>query len=146
MPTWKTRLKRLAELNEGRRRKPYVDTVGKVTIGIGRNLTDVGLSDTEVDDLYENDFARKVADLDRHLPWWRQESPVRRAVLYDLAFNMGIGSLMGFRNTLAHWKAGRYEHAARGLEASLWYRQVKTRGARMVRMVRTNEWPPQIKE
>lgn len=41
----------LSELSrdEGRRLKPYLDTVGKTTIGVGRNLTDVGISEDECD-------------------------------------------------------------------------------------------------
>ena len=38
-------VKPLTKINEGLRSKPYVDTVGKVTIGVGRNLTDRGLSE-----------------------------------------------------------------------------------------------------
>ena len=53
----------LAELgrDEGRRLKPYLNTVGKTTIGVGRNLTDIGISDGECDLLLEHDVARSVA-------------------------------------------------------------------------------------
>lgn len=142
--TWDQRVRRLAELHEGRRRYAYRDTVGKITIGIGRNLDDVGLSDDEIDYLYANDHRRVRADLDRALPWWRWEDGVRRAALADLCFNLGIVKLLRFRATLRHWRAGEYDAAARQLQHSLWYRQVKTRGVRIVRMVRTGEWPPEI--
>lgn len=142
--TWDQRVRRLTELHEGRRRYAYRDTVGKITIGIGRNLDDVGLSDEEIDYLYANDHRRVRADLDRALPWWRREDGVRRAALADLCFNLGIVKLLRFRATLRHWRAGEYDAAARHLQDSLWYRQVKTRGVRIVRMVRTGEWPPEI--
>lgn len=52
----------LAELSrdEGRRLKSYLDTVGKTTIGVGCNLTDVGIAESECDLLLENDVMRSV--------------------------------------------------------------------------------------
>ncbi|SIT68805.1 MULTISPECIES: lysozyme [Burkholderiaceae] len=81
----------LAELSrdEGRRLKPYLDTVGKTTIGVGRNLTDVGIAESECDLLLENDVMRSVVWLDRHLPWWRSLDAVRQRVLINMAFNLG---------------------------------------------------------
>ena len=80
--------------HEGNRKFPYVDTVGKVTIGVGRNLTDVGLSGNEIDILLKNDIDRAVADLDRELSWWRKLNEARQRVMIDLCFNLGIGSLL----------------------------------------------------
>lgn len=61
----------LSELGHdaGRRLKRYLDTVGRATIGVGRNLTNVGISDGECDLLLKNDVARSVMGLDCHLPW-----------------------------------------------------------------------------
>ena len=41
----------LLEGHEGRRAFPYRDSVGKLTIGVGRNLSDRGLSEGEIDQL-----------------------------------------------------------------------------------------------
>ena len=35
-------------LHEGVRRKPYLDTVGELTIGVGRNLDAMGLEENEI--------------------------------------------------------------------------------------------------
>ncbi|WP_233203010.1 MULTISPECIES: glycoside hydrolase family protein [Mycetohabitans] len=67
MPTLLSELSR----DEGRRLKPYLDTVGKTTIGVGRNLTDVRIIEDECDLLLENDVMHLVTWLDHHLPWWR---------------------------------------------------------------------------
>ncbi|KAG0310255.1 hypothetical protein BGZ97_012685, partial [Linnemannia gamsii] len=82
--------KLLSELSrdEGRRLKPYRDTVGKLTIGVGRNLTDVGISESECDMLLENDIARIRAWLDLKLPWWRDMDKVRQRVLINMTFNL----------------------------------------------------------
>ena len=42
-------------VDEGVRKKPYKDTVGKWSIAVGRNLDDVGLYDNEIQLMLEND-------------------------------------------------------------------------------------------
>ncbi len=132
----------IAELrrDEGVRRKPYRCTAGKLSIGAGRNLDDVGLSDDEIDYLLANDITRSVADLDKHLPWWRKLSPVRQRVMVNLCFNMGIGNdtrgLRSFKNTLTRIQAGDYDGAARGMAGSKWARQVGARATRLIAMMR----------
>jgi len=51
------------------RLKPYRDSVGKLTIGVGRNLDDVGISAEEADVLLANDIAKAQAELKQALPW-----------------------------------------------------------------------------
>lgn len=123
-------------VDEGIRPKPYVDTVGKTSIGVGRNLTDVGLSADEIALLLQNDIARAEAALDRNLPWWRQLDAVRQAVVMNMTFNMGIGSLLTFVNTLAAMKVGNYAAAADGMKASKWAGQVGARATRLIAMMR----------
>ncbi|KVE31070.1 MULTISPECIES: glycoside hydrolase family protein [Burkholderia] len=128
----------IAELSrdEGRRLKPYVDTVGKTTIGVGRNLTDVGISDPECDAMLSSDIDRTVAWLDRNLSWWRQLDGVRQRVVINMAFNMG-GALLTFTNTLAAMKRGDYAAAADGMLASKWAQQVGARATRLAAMMRS---------
>ena len=129
-------------LHEGERRKPYRDTVGKLTIGIGRNLDDKGLRRDEIEYLLANDIADARADLDRYLPWWRGLDPVRQRVLIDMMFNMGAGSpgkggLLSFVNTLSNIRQGRYAEAADMMLASKWAQQVGRRAVRLATMMRT---------
>lgn len=123
--------------DEGLRLKPYKDTVGKLTIGVGRNLDDVGISEAEAKHLLENDVARTVAALDRALPWWATLDEVRQRVVLNLAFNMGVGKLLEFKNTLAAMQAGNYVGAANGMLASKWATQVGARAKRLAKMMAT---------
>ena len=50
------RIKAQLVRHEGLRLKPYRCTAGKLTIGIGRNLDDCGISQTEAYLLLENDI------------------------------------------------------------------------------------------
>lgn len=123
-------------LDEGRKLKPYIDTVGKTTIGVGRNLTDVGISDAECDAMLQNDIERTVSWLDRNLPWWRDLDPVRQRVIINMAFNMG-GGLLTFVNTLGAMRRADYAAAADGMLASKWANQVGARAQRLAKMMRT---------
>ncbi|MEK7891230.1 glycoside hydrolase family protein [Burkholderia contaminans] len=131
-------LKLKAELtrDEDRRYRIYTDTVGKVSGGIGRNLTDKGFRDSEIDLMYQNDIADTEAWLDRNLPWWRTLDPVRQRVLMNMAFNMQ-GRLLGFRNFLAAAQRADWNVAAAEMLDSLWARQVGDRAKRLASMMRS---------
>ena len=122
--------------DEGLKLKPYRDTVAKLTIGVGRNLDDVGISEAEAAFLLESDIARTSKALDAALPWWTTLSEERQRVLLNMAFNMGIQGLLGFKNTLAAIQAGKFEDAANGMLASKWAGQVGNRAQRLAQMMR----------
>ena len=122
-------------LHEGLHLKPYVDTVGKVTIGVGRNLTDVGLSLPEIGNLLADDIER-ARRLVQRFPWFNDLDMVRTKVLVDMAFNLG-GRLLGFKLFLAAVGRGDYTVASTEMLNSAWARQVPTRAARLATMMRT---------
>ena len=132
-------LKRQLVEHEGNLRFPYKDKVGKLTIGVGRNLTDVGVTEAEAFMLLDNDIAVAKADLDRVLPWWTEMNDVRQRVLCDLGFNMGIARLRKFVRTLASMEAGNYKLAAKQMLESKWAGQVGKRAQRLARMMSTGE-------
>lgn len=135
--------------HEGVRRYPYDDSTGKppsglsgkLTIGVGRNLTDVGLRPSEVTFLLDNDIREAEAQLDAMYPWWRKMDAVRQAALWDLMFNLGPTRLSKFTTTLPLLSQGQYRDAAHSLRRSLWYRQVGRRGVRITEMVETGKAP-----
>lgn len=125
--------------HEGERRFPYIDTVGKVSIGIGRNLTDVGISADEESLMYANDLRRAVGDLDRRIPWWRTLDDIRQRVLIDMCFNMGWAGLSMFKNMLLAVRSGHFDDAALAMRSSKWSSQVGHRADRLIEMMRTGE-------
>lgn len=128
------------EEHEGFRSSAYVDSEGFWTIGVGR-LIDArrggGISKAEALFLLQNDVEKVETQLDAHVPWWRRLDDVRQRVLADMAFNLGINGLLGFKNTLASVEAGRYASAADGMLESKWASQVGRRAHRLARMMRT---------
>ncbi|WP_426111060.1 glycoside hydrolase family protein [Massilia sp. PWRC2] len=127
-------------IDEGRRDRVYTDSVGKLTVGVGRNISDREFSQDEIDLMLSNDIALVEADLDRTMPWWRTMTEARQGVLANMAFNLGISRLAGFKNTLAYMQAGRYDAAAAGMLDSLWAKQVGARADRLAKIMRTGEY------
>jgi len=133
------KLRAMLELHEGIRYFPYVDTVGKLTIGVGRNLTDKGLAPSEVSFMLTNDVLEVEQALDVSIPWWRGLNEVRQLVLADMCFNLGIAGLLRFKNTLGHMQVGNYELAADNMMLSKWATQVGSRASKLSRMMRTGQ-------
>ena len=130
------RLKLQLMRHEGIQLKPYLDTVGKWTIGCGRNLSDKGISHDEMQFLLENDLDECIRDC-ASLPWFADLDGVRQRVVVDLRFNLGPSRLRKFTNTLAAIGRGDYAAASRGMLKSLWAKQVGLRAIRLARMMET---------
>ena len=122
--------------HEGLKLKVYRDSLGIPTIGVGRNLQDVGISEDEAMVLLDNDLINVFEDLDRALPWWRKMSTYRQMALADMSFNMGIKRLLGFKKALAAMQEGRWEDAAREMLDSKWATQVKGRANTLAEMMK----------
>jgi lysozyme len=121
--------------DEGLKLKPYRCTAGKLTIGVGRNLDDVGISASEAMLLLEHDINRVIAKLSYHLPWWSSLSENRQRVLANMAFNLGVDGLLKFKNTLSYIQNGNYSEAAKAMLESKWAKQVGERAVRLSKMM-----------
>lgn len=126
--------------DEGFRPKVYRDTVGKATIGWGRNLDDVGVSVGEAETLLWNDINITIHTLKVELPWTSQLSDARFGVLCNMTFNMGLPTLLCFTKMLAAVKSGDYEEAAKQMESSKWASEVGARAHRLALQMRLDEW------
>lgn len=124
------------ERDEGMRLKPYTDSVGKLTVGVGRNLTDIGITRAEAYFMLNNDLDGVFADLDHRLPWWRMMEDARQRVLANMAFNLGIDRLLKFEHALAYMMTRRYSEAAGAMLESKWAQQVGPRAVRLADMMR----------
>lgn len=121
--------------HEGLRLKPYADAGNRLTIGVGRNLDDSGITREEAMLLLHNDIERVSRELDQKLPWWRGLSETRQKVLVSMAFNLGMPKLLGFRNMLAALEEGDFSAAAGHMLASRWAGQVGSRAAELAYMM-----------
>jgi lysozyme len=123
--------------HEGLRLKPYRDTNGNLTIGVGRNLDGVGLSRVEAMLLLKNDVARVRATLDQRWPWWRKLDPVRGDVMIELVFNLGADGFAAFRSVLFLLETAAFAAAANDLLATKWASEVGARAKELAGMIET---------
>ena len=131
-------LKKQLIVDEGLRFHAYQDSIGVWTIGVGRNIDRRGPGITVEEAMYllDHDIDQVCEELDTHMPWWKNLSSARRAVLANMCFNMGVSRLLQFKNTLGAMERGEWEAAADGMEDSKWYNQVGARAARLVDAMR----------
>jgi len=131
------RIKSQLVRHEGLRLKPYRCTAGKLTIGVGRNLDDCGISQKEAYVLLEGDILQCERQILAEIPKiYFQIDEVRKSVLLNMCFNMCIKGLLSFKNTLAFIEAGDWEQAANNMLASKWAKQVGRRAIELSELMR----------
>jgi len=131
------RIKEQLVRHEGLRLKPYRCTAGKLTIGIGRNLDDCGISQSEAYVMLINDIMNCEKQLQSKIPdIYNGLDEVRKSVLLNMCFNLGISGLLGFKNTLEFTKAGDWERAANNMLVSRWAKQVGRRAIELSELMR----------
>lgn len=123
------------ERDEGRVLHAYPDSLGYLTIGIGRLIDKRkrgGISNEEADYLKANDIRRIQAALDAKYPEWRKLSPVRQRAMQNMAFQLGVNWPDEWRNTYAMIRAGNFSGAAAAMRGSLWRSQTPARADRVI--------------
>lgn len=110
--------------DEGLRLKPYRCKAGKLTIGVGRNLDDRGITEAEALVLLDNDIKSFWGQLVVKLPWVMQAPEAIQEVLLNMCFNLGIDGLLGFPKMLKALQGGDYAEAVRQMDDSAWSHQV----------------------
>ncbi len=129
-------LKNEISRHEGSRDLAYIDTMGKITIGKGLNISDVPFSA----DLLEAEFTRRlqghIESMDLVFKNFYDLSEKRQRALTNMMFNLGMKKLLQFRKTRKAIEAEDFEKAADEMEDSLWYSQVGQRARELVAMVR----------
>lgn len=127
------------ETNEGYRQYPYEDSVGVETIGIGFNLEE-GFTLEECRLILQLRMKKLGDELSYKVPAYIEVGCVRKIVLLDMVYNLGIHRLLTFKKMIAALDRGDYELAADEMLDSRYARQVKGRARRNAFMMRTGEW------
>ena len=142
----------LLNFEEGFRARPYIDTEGYPTVGVGfligpkgaavrnytfslsKNVSDVWLQeivDARLKDMQSNPSIAAAL---------KQCNPARADVLQSMAYQMGINGLAAFKNTLAMVAAGNFAGAAAGMLNSKWATQTPKRAQRHAEVMRTGSY------
>lgn len=140
----KAELIRQLKADEGVKPCVYKDSLGYATIGVGRLVDDrksgAGLRPIEIDFLLQNDIDDRTEQLTKRLPWFENLDEVRQGALLNMAFQLGVDGLLGFKNTLKMVEDGRYSEAADNMLQSKWAQQTPARAKRMAEQMRTGQW------
>lgn len=135
--------------HEGLRLVPYRCPAGFLTVGYGHNIDanpvpnlgpDDRISEAEADKILELDMRSCGTALDRAMPDWRTLCEPRQAVLLNMAVNLGVRGLLGFRKTVAAIRAGDFNAASREMLNSKWSRDVKGRALELAEQMRSGLW------
>ena len=125
-------IKQMVIANEGWRTKPYKDSRGLWTVGVGHLIGngktlpkewDRELTNEEVRQLFEKDFDEHLKQAQK-TPGWDKANEAGRAGLIDLTYNMGGYWYTKFKKAAAFLKDGNFKDAALELKNSAWYKQV----------------------
>jgi lysozyme len=130
---------------EGAESCAYQDSLGYWTIGVGRLIDSRkggGLSSDEIDFLLENDIKKITEQIHKFLPWVSKLNEPRQAVMLQMAFQMGIRGLLGFKRTLGSIEDGQFAEAADEMLQSEWAKQTPERANRLAQQMETGEWIP----
>lgn len=136
----KARLAKQLEVDEGKRPRIYLDTVGKWTGGVGRNVSDRAFSEDEIQLMLANDIALATKDARKLVQGFDSLDDVRQEVLANMAFNMGYAKLAGFKRFLAAVNGSEFAEASLEMLDSRWANQVGARALRLSKAMRTGAW------
>jgi len=128
-------LQKELERDEGRRNKPYPDSEGILTIGVGYNL-EKGLPDTIIDQLFCISTNQAIEDAESLFKGYKGLSPARQRVVVNMAFNLGRTRLRKFKKMVAAVGRKDWDDAADEILDSDAARKLKTRYGRLAKMMR----------
>jgi lysozyme len=136
-PEFLDKQKQLTAQNESYRQFPYTDTTGHLTIGIGRNLSECGISYLEAFSLFQNDVDYFYSRLNSLVTCFDRLDIARQVVLVDICFNVGINGLLEFKQLLLALECNDFDRAAQEIINSKAYTQAPNRYQKNADIMRT---------
>jgi lysozyme len=129
---------------EGRKNYVYPDQFGYPTGGIGHKDTSMTIgacvSDAQIDAWFAADVAVAKNGIAAHWPAITSLDPVRQAYVVSMAFQLGVGGVLGFSHMLVCLAAGDWQGAHDGALASVWHKQTPGRCERAATAFLTGQW------
>lgn len=113
----------------------YKCPAGKLTVGFGHNIEDNPISARVAEMILQDDIGQTLADCER-LDYFHTLSDVRKRVIMNMMFNMGMYTFLKFKRMAGAIRAQDWELAADEMMNSRWYNQVGDRAKRLVNMMR----------
>lgn len=134
-----SKLKEDIKADEGLVLHEYKDHLGFSTIGYGRLIDERrggGISEEEADYLLTNDILRVIEQLATRTNLTSYPTAVQHALI-NMAFQLGVNGLLGFKKMWAHLDNHDYAAAADEALDSRWATQTPARAKRVTDMMRS---------
>lgn len=135
-----TDLRSQLQRDESLRLRAYQDEFGHLTIGYGHNIDAHGITERIASAILDEDIDRARADVLSRIPVSMGMDEVRRDVLINMSFNMGIGGLLGFKVLIRAIEQQDWKAAAEAMLDSKWARQVGERAFRLADQMRAGTY------
>ena len=133
----KEKLKLFLIRHEGLELKPYKCPAGKLTIGVGRNIEDNGISEDEALYLLENDIKRCEKELKEIFEDFEDLPENVKIALIDMIFNLGKTRFLKFKKMIQAIKDKNFIKASEEAKNSHWCKQVKSRCEDVCKLLKT---------
>jgi len=144
---------RLLKRDEALRLDPYKDSEGYWTIGIGHLIDSrkggklpswvepaFPITEQAAYEMCRQKIRLTLIELNTKLPQFVELNEVRQAVLCSMAYQMGIGGLLKFRNTIEYITKHDWENAGDEMLISKWFnQQTPARATRLSKAMKTGE-------
>jgi lysozyme len=126
--------------HEGFRQFPYKCSEGYLTIGVGRCIEINGITEHEAMYLLSNDIDNAIKDCEESFSWFKQLDEVRKDVIINMVFNLGLVNFSKFKKTIAYISRKEYDFAATEMLESEWSKQVGQRAVELSEMMRSGKY------
>ena len=121
--------------DEGVELRPYKCSAGFLTLGVGRNIEERGITMDESDYLLANDIKICEEEANRVFKWFADLTDARQRAIINMIFNLGLTKLLNFKKFLGAMESGDYETAGKEMLDSRWAEQVGNRADRLEQMI-----------
>lgn len=123
------------KVDEGFRSTPYRCTMGRLTIGYGRNLDDKGITKTEAEELLYNDIERCYFDLLSLFSNFDKMPDKIQHVLINMRYQLGASGFRTFKDMIAAAQSEDWNQMKKEMRNSLWYKQTPERAEKLIKQV-----------
>lgn len=123
-------------VREKTRNKAYIN--GLLSKQVGRTITNGRITNEECSKLFDGDLSGAIRDIQRNstvAPVYASLDDTRKMAIINMTFQMGVGGVAKFTNTLAAMLRKDWQAAYNGMMNSLWARQTPNRANRVSKVI-----------
>jgi len=121
--------------DEGVKLFPYKCSANKLTIGVGRNIEERGITEDEANYLLKNDLTMCIEEVESIFTWYPYLTDSRKRVIVNMVFNLGLSRFLNFKKFIDAMEQKDYETAGKEMLDSKWAKQVGDRAKRLKQMI-----------